>query len=67
MQLKAKEVLPWHPLKGHSYFTEGSTYPVVEGCIQRGICCVLDDDVRRTWVSLEDCAHGVIWEVVDAR
>lgn len=66
MQLKAKEVLDWHPLEGRSYFTEGSTYLVVEGCIQRGICCVLDDYGRRTWVSPECCAHGVIWEVVDA-
>ncbi len=65
MQVKAKEVLNWHPIDGRSYITQGVVYQVLTRT-PRGVMLILDDDGKETCVSLGNCAHGVIWEVVDA-
>lgn len=65
MQVKAKEVLNWHPIDGHSYITQGAVYQVLTINPQR-VMLILDDYGRETNVALGNYAHGVIWEVVDA-
>lgn len=65
MQVKAKEVLNWHPIEGRSYITQGAVYQVLT-TNRRGVMLILDDYGRGTCIALDNCAHGVIWEVVDA-
>lgn len=65
MQVKAKEVLDWHPIAGCSYITQGTLYQVIE-TLPAGVFVIRNDDGQRTCIALDNCAHGVIWEVVDA-
>lgn len=65
MQVKAKEVLNWHPIEGCSYITQGAVYPVLT-IDSRGVMLILDDDGSKICIALDNCAHGVVWEVVDA-
>ena len=65
MQVKAKEVLNWHPIEGRSYITQGTLYQVNE-TLPSGVFVIGDDYGRRTFIALDNCAHGVVWEVVDA-
>lgn len=65
MYLKAKKVLNWHPIEGRSYITQGVLYQVIE-TLPSGVFVIGDNSGRRTYIALDICAHGVIWEVVDA-
>lgn len=65
MQVKAKEVLNWHPIEGCSYITQGAVYPVLTST-PHGVMLILDDDGEEICITLDSCTHGVIWEVVDA-
>jgi len=65
MQVKAKEVLNWHPIEGRSYITQGAVYQVNK-TLPSGVFVIDDDYGRYTLIALDDCEHGVIWEVVDA-
>lgn len=65
MQVKAKEVHEWHPIRGVSYITQGAVYPVIETC-SPGVFIITDDDQHLRIIALYNCAHGVMWEVVDA-
>ena len=65
MQVKAKEVHEWHPINGLSYITRGAIYPVVE-TYSTGVFVITDDTQHRRVIALDNCAHGVVWEVVDA-
>lgn len=67
MQVKAIEVLPSHPINGVGYYiTPGKIYEST-GRAYRGICVVCDDTGELIAIDFEGaCAHGVIWEVIDA-
>lgn len=65
MQVKAKEVLNWHPIEGRSYITQGTLYQVIETS-PSGVLVIDDDYGRQTFIAPDNCAHGVVWEVVDA-
>lgn len=64
MQIKAKEVLDWHPIEGRSYITQGTLYQVIE-TLPSGVFVIGDDYGQRRCIALDNCAHGVIWEVVE--
>lgn len=66
MQVKAIEVLPGHYVGGVSYITPGKVYESV-GRAYRGLCDIHDDVGVLITIAFEgECAHGVVWEVVDA-
>lgn len=66
MQIKAIEVLPHHPIGGTSYITPGKVYESI-GRVYRSLCDIYDDTGELITINFEgECAHGVIWEVVDA-